>query len=157
MSDAARGPPDARKGAQAPPSWQADCDPCTGAGVHAKHAIQVSWCACSAGTTAITALHGADCKLPAQHAGPHDGATFTKIIDLTMASADDDIIDLDKLPDDDDGSVQARSPLPPDTGRIVRSLHAHDEARVRKQMGTRLEPADIVIGQQVMVDDVVVG
>ena len=123
MSDAARGPPDARKGAQAPPSWQADCDPCTCAGVHAEHAIQVSWRARSAGTIAITTLHGADCKHPAQHAGPHDGAHGHRG-HQSHHGLDDDVIELDLLSNDGNGDLQARSPLPPSTGRIVRSLHA---------------------------------
>jgi len=81
--------------------------------------------------------------------------TDTKIIDLTMASSDDDIIELNNLPNDDLDGTQARSPSPPDMGRIVRSLHARDEARGRKQSRTRVDTAVIVVGQPVEVNDVV--
>jgi len=77
--------------------------------------------------------------------------TDTKIIDLTMASSDNDIIDLNICPMTISTASQARSPSPPDTGRIVRSPHARHEARVRKQSGTRMQTAIIVVGQLVEV------
>jgi len=96
-------------------------------------------------------------KLPKACVQVHMTPMDAEVIKLTMASADDNIIDHDLLPDDNVGGFQARSHLLPDTSLIMRMQAAHDAARVRRQRGARLDAAVVVIGQLVKVDDVVVG